>query len=183
MVNAGALKASYVLARRIVGSNPTRSTRWSSGEKVNATGSNPVPVNSGCRFDSYLDYCGSIPISDSLAKDCKMAFKSLEEQRVYKREWYKLNRQKVIGEVVARKKRLRELVKQYKLEKGCTDCGYKEHFAALDFDHISDNKFKGIARMVDAGYSWKRIKQEIDKCEVVCANCHRIRTTDRMNQQ
>ncbi len=111
-----------------------------------------------------------------------MPFLSLEDKNAYRRQWYKENSQKVIAEVVARKKRLREQVKEYKLEKGCTDCGYREHYAALDFDHIGDDKFKGVSRMVDAGYSWKRIKQEIDKCEVVCANCHRIRTTDRMNE-
>lgn len=45
----------------------------------------------------------------------------------------------------------------------------------MDFDHQKD-KFKAVSRMVREGYGEEKILQEIAKCELVCAVCHRIRT-------
>ena len=73
---------------------------------------------------------------------------------------------------------LRDKLRAYKLEKGCIDCGYKAHSAALDFDHLpGSNKEFGIGKAV--AWSDKRVWAEVAKCEVVCANCHRIRTNER----
>lgn len=65
-----------------------------------------------------------------------------------------------------------------KLAAGCADCGYAEHPHALDFDHRDPStKSFGI------GGAWSkslaRVAAEIAKCDVVCANCHRIRTAYR----
>mgnify|MGYP001617185719 FL=1 len=63
---------------------------------------------------------------------------------------------------------------------GCIDCGYKEHQAALDFDHINDNKLFNI--MCDGlTRPWLTLIAEVVKCEVVCANCHRIRSYRRLH--
>lgn len=73
-----------------------------------------------------------------------------------------------------------EWVREYKLKHGCVDCGYKEHPAALEFDHLearNGDQTRTVARLM--GKTLKRIKQEIDLCELVCANCHRIRTHNR----
>jgi uncharacterized protein YktB (UPF0637 family) len=75
------------------------------------------------------------------------------------------------------KKRLAEI----KESSGCVDCGVSNHII-LDFDHIKDKKYN-ISRMIHDGFSWAAIKKEIAKCEVVCANCHRIRTHQRLTQQ
>jgi len=65
-----------------------------------------------------------------------------------------------------------------KLERGCIDCGYSRYPEALDFDHLPGaEKVKSVALMW--GYSWDKVLTEIDKCEVVCANCHRHRTKVR----
>lgn len=72
----------------------------------------------------------------------------------------------------------KEWVRAYKVEKGCTDCGYNGHWAALDFDHLP-----GTVKVDDirsgASFGWVALLEEITKCEVVCANCHRIRTVSR----
>lgn len=69
-------------------------------------------------------------------------------------------------------------VAAYKMEQGCTDCGYREHPAALQFDHLPGTAKRGqISRL--SRYSWERVLEEFAKCEVVCANCHAIRTTTR----
>jgi len=65
-----------------------------------------------------------------------------------------------------------------KLGRGCADCGYNTHPAALDFDHVNGEKAFGISQA--ARYrSWPVIKREIAKCIVRCANCHRVKTAER----
>lgn len=70
-----------------------------------------------------------------------------------------------------RKRRL--LINEIKMKKGCARCGYKEHPAALDFNHIRDKHFN-ISQ--DPKRSLEAIMQEIEKCEILCSNCHRIVT-------
>lgn len=66
-----------------------------------------------------------------------------------------------------------------KLGRGCIDCGYNAHPHALDFDHLpGTKKVTTIAYLASSG-SWDRVLLEIAKCEVRCANCHRIQTAER----
>ena len=79
------------------------------------------------------------------------------------------------------KQQLKKRLSEIKEASGCVDCGVRNH-KILDFDHLHDKKYN-ISRMIHDGFSWAAIKKEISKCEVVCANCHRIRTHDRLTQQ
>lgn len=69
----------------------------------------------------------------------------------------------------------------YKLERGCADCGYNGHFAALEFDHRP-----GEEKLLNIGKSHTRaratLEREVVKCDVVCANCHAIRSFTRLGQ-
>jgi hypothetical protein len=64
---------------------------------------------------------------------------------------------------------------EYKLARGCVDCGYRKAAVALDFDHRDPElKVANIAAML-----WKNItliEAEIAKCDIRCACCHRIKT-------
>lgn len=65
-----------------------------------------------------------------------------------------------------------------KVRRGCADCGYRAHPVALDFDHRpGETKRMGVSQA--RKWSWTAIKTEVEKCDVVCANCHRIRTARR----
>ena len=66
----------------------------------------------------------------------------------------------------------------YKMERGCADCGFNAHPAALEFDHLPEYT-KSFTISSKTSYDWGRLQSEIDKCEVVCANCHAIRTAER----
>jgi len=71
-----------------------------------------------------------------------------------------------------RRKRIRQLALEYKGNR-CAICGYSKCLKALEFHHlISDKKDFGIS---EKGYtrSWEVIKKELDKCILLCANCHR----------
>jgi len=65
-----------------------------------------------------------------------------------------------------------------KASKGCADCGYNAHGVALQFDHMGDKK-GNVSNLIRSDYAWSTIMDEINKCEIVCANCHAIRTKSR----
>jgi hypothetical protein len=79
------------------------------------------------------------------------------------------------------KKQFKQRLKEIKESSGCFDCGETNHIV-LDFDHLKDKKYN-VSRMIHDGFSWAAIKKEIAKCEVVCANCHRIRTYNRLTKK
>ncbi len=61
----------------------------------------------------------------------------------------------------------------------CVDCGISYPYYVMDFDH-REEKTTEINKLVKGGPSLKTLQKEIDKCDVVCSNCHRIRTFNRM---
>jgi hypothetical protein len=64
--------------------------------------------------------------------------------------------------------------------KPCADCKQTYPPYVMDFDHLdASTKYRGVADMVGSGHSLENILKEIDKCELVCSNCHRIRTYKR----
>lgn len=68
---------------------------------------------------------------------------------------------------------------QMKMLFGCLDCRWREWPRGLDWDHVRGVKITTIAIMIANGRPWCEIEAEMAKCELVCANCHRIRTCER----
>lgn len=86
--------------------------------------------------------------------------------------WYYKNRERRIGRKEERRRELRQWLHAYKLKEcECERCG-EGHPACLDFHHFGEKEF-GIAEMVVYGYSRASIEGEIERCGVLCANCHR----------
>ena len=56
----------------------------------------------------------------------------------------------------------------------CVDCG-EDDFCVLDFDHV-ERKNGSVIRMAREGRAWAKLKAEIAKCVIRCANCHQRRT-------
>ena len=103
--------------------------------------------------------------------------KNQDRCRDCSKSWYLANSEKHKANAALARKQHRannqELIRQYK-NKPCADCGKSYPYYVMDFDHISGTKLSNIASMVQ--YSTRRLLAEIAKCEVVCSNCHRIRT-------
>lgn len=58
------------------------------------------------------------------------------------------------------------------------DCGGEFHPVCMQFDHREGTKkYRDISKMTN--YSMERIMEEIAKCDLVCANCHALRTYNR----
>ncbi len=78
----------------------------------------------------------------------------------------------IIAAVKKRRKKLREQARIYKGGK-CIICGYNKYLGALDFNHLDPAKKKFGISMQGLTKSWKEIMKELDKCVLICANCHR----------
>ena len=102
-----------------------------------------------------------------------------EYNRGYQRIWYLRNQQLQISRVRVsrgkRRDRLGEWINEFK-RKPCADCGGNFPPFLMDFDHVTGEKLDDICGMRMRTVSREAIAAEIAKCEVVCANCHRMRT-------
>lgn len=82
------------------------------------------------------------------------------------------------GEILAGFCRRREYERLKSLP--CVDCNYSFPTYCMDFDHREPSgKCEGVARLFTGRMAWSRLIAEIAKCDLVCANCHRIREHDR----
>jgi hypothetical protein len=79
--------------------------------------------------------------------------------------------------------RNKDYVREIKEKTQCSDCGKVYHYSQMDFDHVDGKKKHNIARYANSAVSIKTIKDEIAKCQVVCANCHRYRTWLRTQER
>lgn len=102
-------------------------------------------------------------------------------QNVYGRAHYQTYRAKYIQKARRRnaeQTRINtEFLVDYLRRHPCVDCGESD-IVVLEFDHLRDKRAV-VGDLVTSGYSLEKVKREIDKCEVVCANCHRRRTAGR----
>lgn len=72
-----------------------------------------------------------------------------------------------------RREKFRKRLQRIKIERGCVRCGFKSHYAALQFHHRNPTE-KKFDLSKGENYSWKMCEAELKKCDVVCANCHAI---------
>lgn len=80
-------------------------------------------------------------------------------------------------------------VRRFKTMKGCENCDFKGHHSAYDLAHLemgtkdnSGSQVKRSRQAVDYDWGRARLKTEIKKCKVLCANCHRIETYNERNK-
>ena len=111
----------------------------------------------------------------------KMPWKDKEKRREYGKKHYLANKDSYFEATRRSKKKRREARREYvlnlKKSQPCVDCG-EEDPVVLQFDHVGDKEFN-IADGVGQDISFTRLKKEIKKCEIVCANCHLKRTAQR----
>lgn len=98
----------------------------------------------------------------------------------YKRQHYAAHRERYVANAVRRKRTTAaeraSLLVAFFRDRPCADCGESDPLV-LEFDHLAHKSFN-IAKGI-RDHSWQSVLDEISKCEVVCANCHRRRTALR----
>lgn len=130
-----------------------------------------------CRLTKPLtEFWNNKSKSDGLQSVCK------ECKKTHQRSYYKNNKDKFridpVTRATNRRKILqaaREFLANYLNSHPCADCGESD-IIVLQFDH-QHSKSANIADMLVNGSSIKRLQNEVEKCDVVCANCHIRRTT------
>lgn len=88
---------------------------------------------------------------------------------------YRKNKKYYIDATKANRQRTIDFLNKVK-SNPCADCGNVYHPVCMDFDHL-DNKGANISQM--KYYSIAKISEEVAKCDLVCSNCHRLRTLKR----
>lgn len=126
-----------------------------------------------CKKDKPIDQFSRNPTKkDGRQYQCR------DCQKKYRESHYKKNRQKYIDKAAKWRFEQKRKLYEYLNGKVCKDCGESD-VIVLEFDHLRDKDFN-IGQHV--GYkSFKSIKEEIEKCDIVCANCHKRRTAIRLN--
>ena len=115
-----------------------------------------------------------------------MSYKNKHDPRYKKArlKWYFKNREKVRVQKKKRYQERQDWFVKYKSKHSCTDCGKFYPSYVMDFDHRNGKEKKFLVSNLRTA-SWETLLKEVKKCDLVCSNCHRIRTyshssTDRM---
>lgn len=117
----------------------------------------------------------------------RQRYRETRDQRMAKiKEWQDANPEKVkqikLDSARRRRQTVREFVNAFKTANPCVDCGGRFPAPAMQFDHVEDNKTANVSHLVTRGYALEIVVAEIEKCELVCANCHSIRTHARVQE-
>jgi hypothetical protein len=112
------------------------------------------------------------PRLQSWCRDCFAEANASNYRRNHEREKARLLRQSA-----ARRAENRRRAVDYLRLHPCVDCGETD-IQVLQFDHLADKRFD-LGRMISGSWSWAAVEREIAKCEVRCANCHRLKTALR----
>lgn len=113
---------------------------------------------------------------DGLAIHCLICKREYDKRFYTKTVETRRSRKKV--NVAVTSNRNKKYVTNYLKEHPCIDCGNK-NIIVLEFDHVTGSKEYNVSEMISRNYSLEKIIAEIAKCEVRCANCHRIVTYER----
>ena len=143
-------------------------------------GSNPATLTkfcNGCNLNRFKnEFSWRNKSKGTLQSICKFCFREQDKQRWKtdnkRKQSHKINRD-------SRRKENIRLLNKYLQNIWCIDC-HETDSIVLEFDHKRDKKYD-VSYMVHGGWSWRRIAEEIRKCDVVCANCHRRRTSKQFN--
>lgn len=109
-----------------------------------------------------------------------MPFLDKDKQRESSRKHYEKNKESIKERTLITNRLIRQRNREYVIGiKGntpCADCGVIYPPYIMQFDHIIEGKRANVSDLVRSGVSIDNIQIEIDKCELVCANCHAERT-------
>ena len=113
----------------------------------------------------------SLGIRHPTCRDC---------HKVHRDKWYQEHREQELERVKVRKQNKRDeariYVYKYLSTHSCIECGENDP-RVLEFHH-RHGKDKEVSTLILGGYLISTIQAEIDKCDVLCANCHRKKTMD-----
>lgn len=131
-------------------------------------GSNPTSRTNGSILDKGIEPCYYLG----------MPYADKEKQKEAQRRHYEANREISIARAAERKRVAYAKIAEIKEASPCVDCGKKYPYYVMQFDHTGTDKSMDVSKLVRCA-GWVRVEAEIAKCDLVCANCHAVRTWSR----
>lgn len=127
-----------------------------------------------CRQEKPLE---EFPLKSKLRGTRQTVCKRCTAERSNK--WYYANKDAHIRNVrmnkIEYKNEVSQYIWSYLASHPCVDCGESDP-VVLEFDHVRGEKVDAISTMIGRGFPFEQIKEEIEKCDVRCSNCHRRKT-------
>lgn len=108
-----------------------------------------------------------------------MAYANVEDQRVASRKHYYSNKDKYLERNKKYRIEIKKYIRELKESNPCLDCSVSYPYYVMDFDHMDGKEKENNINYLSSTGRIGALKKEIVKCEIVCANCHRVRTHDR----
>lgn len=130
-------------------------------------------VCSRCKKEKiYTEFSFKNKAKDRRNSSCKDCMKLYRKEHYNRNKDYYIEKAKLLNEKV--RERNQKIIIDYLLKNPCVGCG-QDNILVLDFDHIDrSSKTNEVSKMITM--SVKTLTNEIKKCQVLCANCHRIKT-------
>lgn len=132
------------------------------------------------KFKPETDYYFKNKYANKLHSQCKVCYS--EKRKLFWEDHYGKYGNGYRKRAMERNKKLKTQTKKLLLShlanKSCEDCG-NDDIRVLEFHHLDpSSKAFSIAKGMANTYSWVKILREIDKCQILCANCHKIKTAE-----
>jgi 5-methylcytosine-specific restriction endonuclease McrA len=122
-------------------------------------------------------------LTEKLHAQCKQCY-VLQRRKTWRAHYHKYGsnyRERAVERSRKIKNSLRQQMLTYLSDKACVRCGISD-IRVLEFDHINPaTKSFSIARGITSTLGWDKILDEIAKCQILCANCHKIKTASEAN--
>ncbi len=110
---------------------------------------------------------------DGLQSRCRPCDQAYAKKLYHSDPYFK---DRTVGRNLVNKNTNKSKMIEYLADKKCANCPESDPIV-LEFDHRNPKtKLGNISEMVSSGLSWKRILEEIDKCDILCSNCHKKKT-------
>jgi hypothetical protein len=110
-----------------------------------------------------------------------MPYKDPEKQKAAQKAWYDKNKNLTYERSKQTREKRKEIIREIKESSPCVDCNISYPYYVMHFDHLdSKTKIDKISNLVQVA-GIKIALDEINKCDLLCANCHSIRTWKRQH--
>ena len=113
-----------------------------------------------------------------------MPYKDKKKQRLAQRRSYVRHKEahtiRSNDNRAKRRIKLNEYVRALKGSSPCAECKVQYPYYVMDFDHVRGEKSGDITVLIHEVVSLERLEEEVAKCDIVCSNCHRERTFNRI---
>lgn len=112
-----------------------------------------------------------------------MPYKDKEKQKAAQARYFQENKERLLVLQNKRRRTWRKYIEDLKSSTPCMDCDILYPSYVMDFDHVRGAKVGNISAELSKFSSFEKLLEEISKCDIVCANCHRHRTWMRKTMQ